>query len=85
MYNSKVITTFVTAVTLALGLSACNTDDLGIHPETRSVVKKGVNPDGTNYIVCRSSWTNSSGAHHSDQKNEVSASKYAKTEIGDKC
>ncbi len=79
----KTIVTLTVAIAATL-LTGCEPGEMGIHPETRSVVKKGNDESGL-FIVCRSSWTNSNGPQHKDQRKEVSARTYDKTQIGDSC
>jgi hypothetical protein len=73
------------AVLVGSLITACDPSEMGVHPETRSVVRKGQDASGP-YVVCRSSWTDGSGTpQHKDQKKEVSAASYANTSIGDSC
>lgn len=65
-----------------LALTACQPDEMGIHPETRKVISKD---PASLTIVCRTTWSDSSGDHHKDMTKEVSASRFPKIQVGDSC
>lgn len=81
----KTIVAIVTTSAAVLSLTACDPEEVGIHPETRSVVKKGQDAGGY-YLTCRSSWTDKNGTpQHRDQRKELTAKAFQTVKVGDPC